>query len=293
MDLDQLQHGRWQIAKKEKTAMASRCAAPQHALHSRPPMVLGLLLPLGLLLLRAPTLAGSAADPLPPDLLAPTFAWNQGLPPDDRYVRRLEGATSRNIALEGDVAIRTWENPKQIAYLRRRISTAGDLLDVLAVRPLPGYRRGREQLPSTPALATVTVHLDQASVGLNRFRILARADALYAAALTPECPLVRAVLAPKNRPSSILREIGLGLIAESKRLGGPHGNITVPHGLGEWVEIKGDFWLLERELGEEESFAGATKLFVTLVSRARARENIAGFAHAFPPLPAKRERFVP
>jgi hypothetical protein len=69
-------------------------------------------------------------------------------------------------------------------------------------------------------------------------------------------------------------------------MGGPFGNLTVTErshrtypgfdGLGEWVEIKGQFWLLAKELGEEVSFLGSTKLFVTLGCE-EAREGVAMF----------------
>jgi hypothetical protein len=264
-------------------AHRQRSAAP-------PPQPPPLLLLLLLLLLRAPSSApqtGGAAKP--DDLLQPTFEWNAGLPPDARYITPVQGSTSRNIAVEGRVSIRQWENPKQLESLRpgaKRWRWYADRLDVLALHPLYEYRRSVRQFVLEPALATVTVHLGEAEVGLNYFRLLVRTDALYAAALTPECPLVRAVLAPLNSPRRVLREVDLDLSVVTTRMGGPHGNVSVVEAshrtypgyddLGEWMEVKGEFWLLAKELGEEVSVLGMTKLFVTLGCE-QAEEGVAAF----------------
>eukprot|EP01043_Picozoa_sp_COSAG02_P047313 COSAG02_NODE_4522_length_5265_cov_2.497677_2_plen_650_part_00 len=233
--------------------------------------------------------SSSGVEDDPDDLLQPTFEWNAGLPPDARYITPVRGATSRNIAIEGAVSIRNLENPKQLASLRpgaRRWRWNADPVDVLVLHPLYEYRSSSRDWVREPALATVTVHLGEAEVGLNRFHLLARTDAQYAAALTPTCPLVRAVLAPLNSPNRVLREVDLDLSITTTRLGGPYGNLTVTEtshrtypgfdNLGEWIEIRGQFWVLAKELGEEVSVLGSTKLFVTLGCE-EAQEGVASF----------------
>lgn len=225
----------------------------------------------------------------PDDLLQPTFEWNAGLPPEARYIPPVQGSTSRNIAIQGTVSIRQLENPKQLASQRAgRWRWAADPLDVLSLHPLYEHRSSVRDWVLEPALAMVTVHLGDANVGLNRFRLLARTDAKYAAALTPTCPLVRAVLAPLNRPDRVLREVDLDLATTTTQMGGPFGNITVTEvahrifpgfdELGEWMEVRGQFWLLAKELGEEVSVLGLTKLFVTLGCQ-EVQEGAASFVN--------------
>ena len=143
--------------------------------------------------------SSSGLEDDPDDLLQPTFEWNAGLPPDARYVTPVEGSTSRNIAVQGALSIRKWENPKQLAAVRsgaRPWRWNADPLDVLVLHQNDEYGQSSHRATLDPAIATVKVHLGEAHVGLNNFRLFARTDARYAAALTPTCPLVRAVLAP-------------------------------------------------------------------------------------------------
>ena len=218
---------RWRLCTHQDMAMARQLAMAERrssgsAMRTCRRVSTGLV---ALAVMLSSARSSRGGEGAPDDLLQPTFEWNAGLPPDARYITPVVGRTSRNIAVQGAVSILQWENPKQVNSLRpgaRSWRWNADPLDVLALHPLAEYRRSAREWFLEPALATVTVHLGEAQVGLNRFRLLARTDALYAAALTPACPLVRAVLAPLHSRSRVLREVDLDLAVTTTRCVLPH-----------------------------------------------------------------------
>lgn len=199
-----------------------------------------------------------------PDLLAPTYAWNAGLPPRDRYITTVRSSTSRNIDVTGSVFVEEHASPF--------LSTLGTPT-VLAVRPFSSSPSSSSFSSSSSgqSYATLTVHLSPAHLGLNRLRLFVNLSVRMCAALQGPAPIIEAVLVRSRSPDVVVRQLDLQQVTEECDSSLPGGAsawaydaaqslcqnvsnsaqtapITLVHrnySPGAWTEVRADFFLLK------------------------------------------------